>query len=54
MEKVIHPSSRIVTDELLAYRKAVTNFQGGHSTVCHGREEYANADVLHMDGYHMV
>lgn len=34
------PSARIVTDELRLYRGIGDSFEGGHHTVCHGRDEY--------------
>jgi transposase-like protein len=40
-DEVVHPSSQIVTDEHVAYPLAVANFEGGHETVCHSRDEYA-------------
>lgn len=49
MEEVIHPSARIVTDELRSYPKAAASFEGGHSTVCHSEEQYVNAEGLHTN-----
>jgi transposase-like protein len=40
MEEVIHPSSRIITDEWSAYQRAAAGFEGGHETVKHTEGEY--------------
>ncbi|HEX3356316.1 MAG TPA: transposase [Tepidisphaeraceae bacterium] len=49
MEAVIHPSARIVTDELKSYPKAAKDFTGGHSTVKHSDYEYVNPEGLHTN-----
>lgn len=48
MEQVIRPSSRIVTDELPAYRNAIQGF-ADHQTVNHGNDEYVNKDGFHTN-----
>ncbi|HEY8748121.1 MAG TPA: IS1595 family transposase [Tepidisphaeraceae bacterium] len=41
LDEVCHPSAQIVTDDHTAYPLATANFEGGHQTVNHSKEEYA-------------
>lgn len=41
----VDTDSRLITDELHAYRRAGKAFKGGHHTVKHGAGEYARGDV---------
>lgn len=41
----VDPSSRILTDEFLAYRGIGAEFAGGHETVRHSIREYVRGDV---------
>jgi transposase-like protein len=41
LQKTVHPSARIITDELSAYPMATDGFTGGHETVCHSEGEYS-------------
>jgi transposase-like protein len=45
MRQVIDPASRIMTDEHAPYRRAASQFAGGHETVCHTAAEYVRGDV---------
>jgi transposase-like protein len=44
-ENVNVPSARLITDELLAYKKIGKEFSGGHEFVKHSCKEYARGDV---------
>jgi transposase len=42
-------SSRLMTDENLAYRKVGKEFEGGHGTTRHGMREYAKPGGIHSN-----
>lgn len=44
-ENVDLSSTRLITDELHAYKKIGKKFSGGHDVVNHSRKEYARGDV---------
>jgi transposase-like protein len=44
VREMVHPDSRIMTDDWPAYRGLATSFTGGHSTVNHSKGEYARWD----------
>ncbi len=44
MRECVHPSSRIVTDELPLYKRATKGY-AAHDSVCHSTGEYAREDV---------
>lgn len=44
MDEHLHPSANIITDELQAYRAPGMRY-ASHSTVAHGKKEYARGDV---------
>jgi hypothetical protein len=43
-QKVDKTKSRLMTDELLIYRKIGREFAGGHGTVNHGKRKYVDGD----------
>ena len=45
MREVIHPRSRIISDDYSAYRGTSARFYGGHEVVKHGAGEYVRGDV---------
>jgi len=44
-ENVDMSSTRLITDEMHAYKKIGKKFRGGHEVVNHSRKEYARGDV---------
>ena len=44
-ENVSIPSTRLITDELPAYKSVGKEFQGGHDVVNHNRKEYVRGDI---------
>ncbi|MCH8151466.1 MAG: IS1595 family transposase [Planctomycetes bacterium] len=48
MQNNVHPSARIITDELPAYRRAVAGF-AGHERVKHSAGEYVNDAGFHTN-----
>ena len=45
MREVIHPKSRIISDDYSAYRGCSARYYGGHEVVKHGAGEYVRGDV---------
>lgn len=45
LDEYVDPSSRLITDELHAYKSIGRGFAGGHETVNHGRREYARGEI---------
>ncbi len=45
INEVVDRRSRLLTDELKAYRAIGAEFEGGHETVSHGVQEYVRGDV---------
>lgn len=45
----VHPGAKIATDEFPSYKGLDKEFAGGHSVVCHSRDEYVNEDGDHTN-----
>lgn len=45
IREVVHPSARIMSDELASYNGIGKEFAGGHGRIYHGSKEYARGDV---------
>jgi transposase-like protein len=45
----VHPDSKIMTDELPAYRGAGKSFRGGHRRIKHSAGEYAIGGFIHIN-----
>lgn len=41
----VHPSARVITDELKGYIGIGKHFEKGHKTVRHGKKEYVVGDI---------
>ena len=45
----VHPAAKIATDEFPSYRGLDKAFAGGHTVVCHSRDEYVSEDGEHTN-----
>lgn len=45
IREVVHPTARIMSDELSSYNGIGKEFSGGHERIYHGSREYARGDV---------
>ena len=45
IREIVHPQTRLITDDFPAYIGIGSEYAGGHESVCHSTQEYVRGDV---------